>query len=52
MVGTLSATLWAIIVALPFGLGAAIYLSEYAEARTRRFCSPALSSAGGIPTIV
>ena len=30
VVGTLSATFWACVVALPFGLGAAIYLSEYA----------------------
>ena len=31
VVGTLSTTFWACVVALPFGLGAAIYLSEYAK---------------------
>ena len=31
VVGTISVSLWAALVALPFGLGAAIYLSEYAR---------------------
>ena len=52
IVGTLSVTLWAIVVALPFGLGAAIYLSEYASARTRKILKPMLELLAGIPTIV
>jgi phosphate transport system permease protein len=52
VVGTLSVTFWAIVVALPFGLGAAIYLSEYASARTRRILKPLLEVLAGIPTIV
>ena len=52
VVGTLSVTLWAIVVALPFGLGAAIYLSEYASARTRKILKPLLELLAGIPTIV
>src|SRR3712207_692780 len=35
VVGTLSVTFWACLVALPFGLGSAIYLSEYAPRRVR-----------------
>ena len=36
VVGTLSITFWACIVCMPFGLGAAIYLSEYAHPRVRQ----------------
>jgi phosphate transport system permease protein len=52
VVGTLSVTFWAIVVALPFGLGAAVYLSEYASARSRRILKPLLEVLAGIPTIV
>jgi phosphate transport system permease protein len=52
VVGTLSATFWACLVALPFGLGAAIYLSEYAQPRARRWLKPALEVLAGIPTVV
>jgi phosphate transport system permease protein len=52
VVGTLSVTLWACIVALPFGLGAAIFLSEYARPRLRALLKPALEVLAGIPTIV
>ena len=52
MVGTLSTTFWACVVALPFGLGAAIFLSEYAADRTRRVLKPGLELLAGIPTVV
>jgi phosphate transport system permease protein len=52
IVGTVSVTIWACIVALPFGLGAAIYLSEYARPRVRKALKPALETLAGIPTIV
>jgi phosphate transport system permease protein len=52
IIGTLSTTFWASVVALPFGLGAAIYLSEYARDRTRRWLKPALEVLAGIPTVV
>jgi phosphate transport system permease protein len=52
VVGTLVTTFWACAVALPFGLGAAIYLSEYARDRTRRWLKPALEVLAGIPTVV
>jgi phosphate transport system permease protein len=50
--GTISVTFWACLVAMPFGLGAAIYLSEYARRRTRRTLKPALEVLAGIPTVV
>jgi phosphate transport system permease protein len=52
VVGTLSTTFWACLVALPFGLGAAIYLSEYARPGTRRWLKPSLEVLAGIPTVV
>jgi phosphate transport system permease protein len=52
VVGTLSTTLWACVVAIPFGLGAAIYMSEYARPRSRRWLKPALEVLAGIPTVV
>ena len=52
VVGTLSVTFWAVLVAIPLGLGAAIYLSEYASDRTRKLLKPLLEVLAGIPTIV
>jgi phosphate transport system permease protein len=52
VVGTLVTTFWALLVCLPFGLGAAIYLSEYARPRIRAFAKPALEILAGIPTVV
>jgi phosphate transport system permease protein len=52
IVGTLSVTFWAVLVAIPLGLGAAIYLSEYATDRTRKVLKPLLEVLAGIPTIV
>ncbi len=42
----------AMMVAAPLGLGAAIYLSEYASARARRVLKPALEILAGIPSVV
>jgi phosphate transport system permease protein len=50
--GTLLVTGIAGLVALPLGLGSAIYLSEYASDRTRNVLKPALEVLAGIPTIV
>ena len=49
---TLTVTFWALVVCLPFGLGAAIYLSEYSRERTRRVLKPILEVLAGIPTVV
>jgi phosphate transport system permease protein len=39
-------------VALPVGLGTAIYLSEYARPRVRKVVKPTLEVLAGIPTVV
>jgi phosphate transport system permease protein len=52
VVGTLSVLIWACLVCMPFGLGAAIYLSEYARPRVRAALKPALELLAGIPTVV
>ena len=49
---TLVTTLCALAVCVPFGLGAAIYLSEYASGRARSLLKPALEVLAGIPTVV
>ena len=50
--GTLLTATIAMAVALPFGLMAAIYLSEFASIRTRKLIKPALELLAGVPTIV
>lgn len=50
--GTLYISLIALAVAVPIGLFAAIYLSEYAGPATRAFAKPLLEVLAGIPTIV
>jgi phosphate transport system permease protein len=49
---TLLITAIAAAVAFPLGLGAAIYLSEYATRRRRRVIKPVLEVLAGIPTVV
>ncbi|SMY07414.1 phosphate ABC transporter permease subunit PstC [Flavimaricola marinus] len=50
--GTLYISVIALAVAVPIGLFAAIYLSEYATPRIRAFAKPMLEVLAGIPTIV
>ncbi|MBI4883966.1 MAG: phosphate ABC transporter permease subunit PstC [Actinobacteria bacterium] len=50
--GTLIVSMVAIVVAAPLGLGAAVFLSEYASARVRRVLKPILEVLAGIPSIV
>lgn len=50
--GTLYISLIALLVAVPIGLFAAIYLSEYASGRVRAVAKPAIEILAGIPTIV
>ncbi|MFD7630834.1 phosphate ABC transporter permease subunit PstC [Streptomyces sp. NPDC059851] len=50
--GTLMVTVIALLVAVPLGLGAAVYLSEYANRRVRSFFKPVLEVLAGIPTVV
>jgi phosphate transport system permease protein len=52
LVGTFVVTLVACAVAVPCGLGSAIFLSEYARPRARSVLKPALEILAGIPTVV
>jgi len=52
IVGTLLVTAIASLVAMPLGLGAAVYMSEYASPRARGIIKPAFELLAGIPTIV
>lgn len=49
---TLMTSLAAMIVALPLGLGVAIYLAEYASERVRETLKPILEVLAGVPTVV
>ena len=42
----------AMLVAIPFGLMSAIYLTQYASARVRRWMKPILEILAGVPTVV
>ena len=50
--GTLLVAGIGMLVATPLGLGAAVYLSEYASPRTRRTVKPVLEILAGIPSVV
>jgi len=50
--GTLLITLIAMLVAVPIGLMAAIYMADYASKPVRAFVKPALEVLAGIPTVV
>jgi phosphate transport system permease protein len=52
LAGTLVITLIAVLVAIPLGLLAAIYLSEYARPGVRKVFKPMLEILAGIPTVV
>lgn len=49
---TLLITFIALLVAVPLGLGAAAYLSEFAGHRARRVFKPVLELLAGVPTVV
>lgn len=50
--GTIMITFIALGVAIPIGLGSAIYMSEYASHKTRDYLKPILEVLAGIPTVV
>lgn len=52
LVGTLMVSAIAMLVAAPLGLGAALYLSEYAGRRARKVLKPILEVLAGIPSVV
>ena len=50
--GTILVAVGAMFIALPLGLLAAIYLSEYASERARKVLKPILEVLAGVPTVV
>ena len=52
LVPSLIVTGIAMVVSGPLGLGAAVYLSEYASQRTRSWLKPSLEILAGIPSVV
>jgi phosphate transport system permease protein len=52
LAATITTTVIALLVAIPLGLGAAIYLAEYASPRARKVLKPVLEVLAGIPTVV
>jgi phosphate transport system permease protein len=52
LTGSLLIAVGAAAVALPIGLAAAIYLSEYASTTVRQILKPVLEVLAGIPTVV
>lgn len=49
---TLMTSLIALLVSVPLGVSAAIYLSEYATPRVRNYLKPTLEVLAGVPTVV
>ena len=52
LTGTAWTTVIALLIAVPFGLGAAIYLAEYAAPRVRKVLKPVLEVLAGVPSVV
>lgn len=50
--GTLVISLIAMLIAAPLGVASAIYLSEYASSRVRRWLKPVLETLASIPSVV
>ena len=50
--GTMMVSVIAMVVAAPLGLGSAMYLSEYASRRSRRFLKPILETLASVPSVV
>ncbi len=52
LTGTMMTSLVAMMVAIPAGLGSALYMSEFASNNTRKIIKPIMEVLAGIPTIV
>jgi phosphate transport system permease protein len=52
VIGTGLIVVVAMVVAIPVGLGAAIYLAEYSDRRLRRILKPIIETLAGVPSIV
>lgn len=52
ILGTLWVSFFAILIALPFGISVAMYMSEVASERVRNFLKPVIELLNGIPSVV
>jgi len=52
ILGTLWVSIFAILIALPLGMGVAIFLSELADERMRKILKPTIELLAGIPSVV
>ncbi|MEO8425714.1 MAG: phosphate ABC transporter permease subunit PstC [Verrucomicrobiota bacterium] len=52
LIGSLKATLVALLFSVPVALGAAIYVSQLGNPRTKEFLKPAIELLAGIPSVV
>lgn len=52
IIGSLKATLMALLFSVPLGVGAAIYVSQLASARVREIVKPVIELLAGIPSVV
>ena len=51
VLATMLTSFWGLLVAIPLGIGSAIYLSEYASPRVRKTIKPTLEVLAGVPTV-
>ena len=52
VVGSIIVTVFGMVLAVPIGLGAAVYLSEYAHERVRKVLKPVLETIAAVPSVV
>lgn len=52
LIGSLKATLVALLFSVPLALGAAIYVSQLSSPKTREFLKPAIELLAGVPSVV
>ena len=52
LLGSLWVTLGALIIAVPLGVGSAIYISEAAHPEVKKFIKPVIELLAGIPSVV
>lgn len=52
VVGTANVLLWSLLIAVPVGLAAAVFLSEYASPRAGRILKPMIEALAAVPTVV
>ncbi len=52
IVGTIKVSIIAMLVAVPLGVGAAVYVSQYASRRAREIIKPTIELLAGVPSVV